>query len=105
MTIKSKLLKHLSDSDNNPQQWSDLSFEEKATTKRVGLFYAIVTSTFSLAAAIAIDEIRNTPEGCVPVIFPEQAYLKQREHCKRDYSERPLFGLGFGTSGTLAPTR
>ncbi|MEM7618213.1 MAG: hypothetical protein AAF244_02400 [Pseudomonadota bacterium] len=105
MTIKSKLLKHLSGTDFEPYYWHELLEHEQETAKRVASTYVAVTALFSIATAVAIDEIRNTPEGCTAVLFPEQTFLQQPEHCKRNYNKRPLFGLGFGTSGTLTPTR
>ena len=98
MSIKSHILEHLSGSKTNPQSWKDLSNTEKITAKKIAGLY--LTTAFGLVASlsVAFHEIKNTPHGCTSVVFPEQTFIKQPNHCKQS-----IYGLGFGTSATLTP--
>ena len=81
MSIKSKLLKHLSGANFEPYYWHELSEKERTNVKvnsAIGTLTALALTAFAL---VAKHEIENTPEGCTAVLFPEQTFIEQPEHC------------------------
>ena len=82
MSIKSKLLQHLSQADFEPYYWWELSEKEQINVKVNSLLY--ITAPLLLAAFVVVAkrEIDNTPVGCFPVLFPEQTFIQQPEHCQ-----------------------
>lgn len=100
MTIKSKLLTHISGSISNPEKWSDLSTKEKEQARLVTTTY--IGSAFAIAACALLElhTVQNTPKGCAAILFPEQTWIKQPEKCRKPH--RPLYGLGFGISATVS---
>ena len=95
MPLKSKTLKSLSGSENNPQSWGDLTKSEKSRARETIELIVFPAAALAVSFAVAAYEIKNTPEGCTAVIFPEQTFIKQPEHCHRARHNRSITGLGF----------
>ena len=90
MSIKSKLLKHLSGANFEPYYWQELSEKELTNVKTniaLGTLTALALTAFTL---VAKHEIKNIPEGCIPILFPEQAFVEQPKHCKPQNRSRIL---------------
>ena len=94
MPLKSKLLKSISGSEGNPQSWEDLTSHEKFTAWEVLSTSAAADLSLVAGFAIAAYEIKSTPEGCTAVIFPEQTFIDQPEHCHKARRGRSPAGLG-----------
>ena len=82
MSLKSKFLKHISGTQSNSEQWSDLSESDQLIAKKVTALYLFTTFAFTVSGYVSYQEVKNTPLGCTAILFPEQTFTKQPEHCK-----------------------
>ncbi|MEM9469271.1 MAG: hypothetical protein AAF988_03825 [Pseudomonadota bacterium] len=88
MSIKSKLLKHLSGADFEPYYWDELFDEEKSRAKKLAAAYLFSAFTVAACTVTVTYEIQTTPDGCSPVLFPEQTLIQQPQYCR---DNRPAF--------------